>query len=173
MRAWSCSNTCPRRIPTPEVSSPVHFTLIDAVLERSDEHLVACKEVSAAEEYLQDHFPTFPVLPGVLMLEAMVQAARELVQPRASLAPGDLPMVLGGVRALKYGCFVKPGQTLQVRVELLKRLDDGSVEFKGAGVCLDPTAEPGVEPPTAVSGRFTLRQVRLGGTGEPITASTG
>ena len=48
----------------------MHFTLIDRVLERTDDRLVAIKLVSAAEEYLQDHFPTFPVLPGVLMIEA-------------------------------------------------------------------------------------------------------
>ena len=145
----------------------MHFTLIDTVLERTDDRLVACKLVSSAEEYLQDHFPSFPVLPGVLMLEAMVQAARELVQGGG----GDgregigVPMVLGTVRALKYGQFVKPGCTLRVEVEIVKRLgggeDGGAIEFKGKGLCLDPCAREGEEAPVAVSGRFTLRPMRL------------
>ncbi|HEY1922374.1 MAG TPA: hypothetical protein VGG44_06380, partial [Tepidisphaeraceae bacterium] len=51
------------------------FNLIDKIEEVSETRLVAVKYVSLAEEYLADHFPTFPVLPGVLMLEAMTQAA--------------------------------------------------------------------------------------------------
>lgn len=141
----------------------MHFTLIDTVIERSEDRLVACKLVSAAEEYLQDHFPSFPVLPGVLMLEAMVQAARELLQggDDPASAGNDVPLVLGGVRALKYGQFVKPGSTLRVEVEVFKRLGDGAVEFKGKGLCLDPGADAAQSPPVAVSGRFTLRPMRL------------
>src|ERR1044071_8866706 len=97
----------------------MHFDLVDHVLERTPERITTLKLVSAAEEYLQDHFPTFPVLPGVLMLEAMVQASRRLLETHAS-APKDAPLVLGRVRALKYGRFVKPGCTLRVQVELLK-----------------------------------------------------
>ena len=46
------------------------FNLIDRIEQISDERIVAVKYVSLAEEYLADHFPTFPVLPGVMMLEA-------------------------------------------------------------------------------------------------------
>ena len=139
----------------------MHFTLVDSVLERSENRLVAIKLVSSAEEYLQDHFPTFPVLPGVMMLEAMVQAARELVQPHGQTKAGERPMVLGAVRALKYGQFVKPGCTLRVEIELLKRLEDGSVDFRGKGLCIDPASDSDTAPPTAVSGRLTLRPARL------------
>ena len=48
------------------------FNLVDQVLEKSKDHIVTVKQVSQAEEYLADHFPTFPILPGVMMLEAMV-----------------------------------------------------------------------------------------------------
>jgi 3-hydroxyacyl-[acyl-carrier-protein] dehydratase len=58
------------------------FELIDRVIEQSDTHIKAVKCVSTAEEYLADHFPGFPVLPGVLMLETLVQAARLLVASR-------------------------------------------------------------------------------------------
>src|SRR5436853_5965564 len=51
------------------------FNLLDKILELSDTRIVATKHVSLAEEYLADHFPSFPVLQGVLMLEALTQAA--------------------------------------------------------------------------------------------------
>src|SRR5262245_24732991 len=106
----------------------MHFDLVDAVIERSDEgggRIVTIKQVSAAEEYLQDHFPGFPVLPGVMMIEAMVQAARRLLETRAG--GSETRMVLGGVRGLKYGCFVKPGEVLRVEVSVAKEPGDGSV----------------------------------------------
>jgi 3-hydroxyacyl-[acyl-carrier-protein] dehydratase len=152
----------------------MHFDLVDAVLERSGDRIVTLKHVSQAEEYLQDHFASFPVLPGVLMLEAMVQAARRLVDDRQRA--GAPPLVLGRVRALKYGQFVAPGSSLRVEVALLKAGDDGIYEFKGEGVVVRPgPASSGAEPETAVSGRFTLRPLRLGPAatgpvGEPVNA---
>ena len=56
------------------------FNLIDKIESISDDRIVASKQVSLAEEYLADHFPTFPVLPGVLMLEALTQAAGWLLR---------------------------------------------------------------------------------------------
>jgi len=129
---------------------------VDAVIERTADSIVTIKQVSASEEYLQDHFPGFPVLPGVMMLESMVQAARRLA--------GDSRLVLGEVRALKYGRFVKPGDVLRVAVTLHKR-DGERLEFKGEG-----TVTPGGRPasgdaPVAVSGRFVLRPVRIEASG--------
>ncbi len=131
----------------------MHFNLVDRVIEQAPDRIVTLKQVSAAEEYLQDHFPTFPVLPGVLMLEAMVQAGRRIADAR-----GDRRFVLGRVRALKYGRFVKPGAGLRVEVSLLKVLEDGSLDFKGEARLIEPGATG--EPPTAVSGRFSLRPLR-------------
>jgi len=130
----------------------MRFRLIDKVLERSAERIVAVKQVTAAEEYLGDHFPGFPVLPGVLMIEAMVQAAREI------LAAEGLPRhVLGQVRAVRYGRFVRPGEALRIEVLLDKRADDGSVQFRGSAVLVDSM---GIAGDTAVSGRFTMRAIR-------------
>ena len=49
----------------------MRFSLIDAIIEQSPDRIVAVKQVSLAEEYLADHFPSFPVLPGVMMIEAI------------------------------------------------------------------------------------------------------
>ncbi len=148
----------------------MHFDLVDRVLEISPERIVTLKQVTAAEEYLQDHFATFPVLPGVLMLEAMVQAGRRLLESRGH--GGERPLVLGKVRALKYGRFVKPGAALRVEVALHKELDGGEFELKGEATVVEPGADGvgiaqsgegrGADGGTAVSGRFLMRRARLG-----------
>ena len=130
--------------------------MIDRVIERSEDRLVAVKLVSAAEEYLQDHFPTFPVLPGVMMLEAMVQAGRALVSDRVD--PAGAPVVLGGVRALKYGKFVAPGATLRVEVKTRGEVSaDGSCELDAKAFLVEAD---GTEGGVAASGRLSLRPAR-------------
>lgn len=132
------------------------FRLIDTVLETSADRIVAVKQVSLAEEYLADHFPGFPVLPGVLMLEAMVQAARTMLKDRAG---GNCPLVLGEVKTLKFGQFIQPGDSLRVEVLLVKALEDGSFLCRGTGTVRSgrESGDPGA---TAVTGRFTMRPVR-------------
>jgi 3-hydroxyacyl-[acyl-carrier-protein] dehydratase len=135
----------------------MHFDLVDRELERGADRIRTVKLVTRSEEYLQDHFATFPVLPGVFMLESLVQAARRLVQDRA----GARRIVLGGVRSLKYGRFVRPGDALVVTVEIAKDLGEMSWEFKGQGLRVEAGAGAQVDPEAvAVSGRFVLRPMR-------------
>jgi len=103
---------------------------------------VALKCVSSAEEYLADHFPGFAVLPGVMMLEALVQAGRLLLAEQA----GGVPLVLAEVRNIRYGNMVRPGQTLQVEVTLRGSSADGW-DLQGVG---------SVNNEPAVQGRFRL-----------------
>lgn len=136
----------------------MRFEMIDRVIEREPDRLVTIKLVSRAEEYLQDHFPTFPVLPGVMMLEAMVQAGRELVSDRVD--PAGAPVVLGGVRALKYGKFVMPGASLRVEVKLRGAvMPDGACEIDAKAFLVEAD---GSEGGVAASGRLTLRAARGG-----------
>jgi len=132
----------------------MHFTLIDRVLERTDSSLIAIKHVSSAEEYLQDHFPSFPVLPGVMMLESMTQAARSFLDPDDQT---QQPWVLCQARALKYGAFVRPGASIRITVNLHTRNDDGSVDFKGDVRLMEPGDQHHDDLPVACSGRITLR----------------
>jgi 3-hydroxyacyl-[acyl-carrier-protein] dehydratase len=108
----------------------VKFNLIDKIEQLSDHRIVAVKNVSLAEEYLADHFPTFPVLPGVLMVEAAVQAAGWLLHHRNRFAKSMA--VLKEARNVKYGQFVAPGNFLRMEVELVKPTDAGA-SFKAIG----------------------------------------
>lgn len=106
------------------------FNLIDKIEQLSDEKIVGVKHVSLAEEYLADHFPTFPVLPGVMMLEALTQAAAWLLHHRRDFACSMA--VLKEARNVKYGAFVAPGNFLKVEVEILKPTEAGAT-FKATG----------------------------------------
>jgi 3-hydroxyacyl-[acyl-carrier-protein] dehydratase len=151
----------------------MHFTLVDAVLERTNPdpgnghatRIVTIKQVSNAEEYLLDHFPGFPVLPGVMMIESVVQAARLLLEPHARSAGSDAVsasrLVLGGVRALKYGRFVRPGDSLRVEVTLHKALPDGAFEVKAEGHAVRSWEGATPAGPAAVAGRLVLRPVKM------------
>ena len=86
----------------------MRFYLTDRVLElKNGKRIVAVKNLSLAEEYLQDHFPSYPVLPGVLMFEAMIQAAAWLQRVTTDFAQSMV--VLQEARNVKYGSFFKPG----------------------------------------------------------------
>ena len=105
------------------------------LLDRIDAHepgrfLRGCKFLAMGEEYLADHFPRFPVMPGVLMLQALTEAAAWLW--RASTGFRHPVIVLREARNVKYGTFMQPGRRMDVSVELVKQ-DDGWATFKGKG----------------------------------------
>ena len=127
------------------------FQLLDEIIEQSSDRIVAIKQVSLAEEYLADHFPTFPVLPGVLMIETMIQAARRMLAPR-----GNARLVLGEVKALKFGSMVRPGEILHVEVKLQKELGEDSYVCKGTAASTANRAHVAAVPHSrARSGQYT------------------
>jgi 3-hydroxyacyl-[acyl-carrier-protein] dehydratase len=115
----------------------VKFNLIDKIEHLSEDRIVGVKHVTLAEEYLADHFPTFPVLPGVMMLEAVVQAAGWLLHWRRDFEKSMA--VLKEARNVKYGQFVAPGNWLRVEVELVKASEGGG-SFKATGTVGDAQA---------------------------------
>src|SRR5215467_9514299 len=95
----------------------MRFVLIDRILEsQPGQSLVAVKNLSLAEEYLADHFPGFPVMPGVLMLEALTQAGAWLIRDMEDFAHSVI--ILKQAKTIKYGSFVEPGRQLDLRVEM-------------------------------------------------------
>ena len=95
------------------------------------------KNVSLAEEYLQDHFPAFPILPGVLMIESLTQAAAWLVRVEQKFTKSII--LLQKAQNTRYAHFVAPGNTLRVEIDVLSIGDDVS-KFKGNGYVGDDLA---------------------------------
>ena len=113
--------------------------------------IVTTKALSLAEEYLADHFPAFPVLPGVLMIEAMVQSAAWLVRVQQDFA--NSIVVLRAARNVKYAYFVRPGNILRSEVTAVE-IGEATAKYKGAGFVGDRQA---------VSGRLELSCFNLAG----------
>jgi 3-hydroxyacyl-[acyl-carrier-protein] dehydratase len=138
----------------------MRFSLIDRIDElEPGTRLAAVKSLTMAEEYLGDHFPGFPVMPGVLMLEAMTQASAWLV--RASEDFCHSFVVLKEARNVKYGQFVEPAQTLLVTADLIEQTDrETTLKVRGS-----------VEGRTTVGARLVLERYNLADT-RPEYAST-
>lgn len=135
----------------------VKFNLIDKIDLLTDDRIVASKFVSLAEEYLADHFPTFPVLPGVMMLEAATQAAGWVLHRRTGFAKSMA--VLKEARNVRYGNFVAPGNFLRVDAELAKSTDAGGT-FKVTGSVVDSAGRASDNP--AITGRIEVALFNLG-----------
>jgi 3-hydroxyacyl-[acyl-carrier-protein] dehydratase len=109
----------------------MRFILIDKVISlESGKAIKTVKSVSMAEEYLADHFPIFPVLPGVLMLEGLIESASWLVREAENFAHSMV--LLEEARNVKYKSFVAPGAQIEYTVEA-KTLEENISSFAGFG----------------------------------------
>jgi 3-hydroxyacyl-[acyl-carrier-protein] dehydratase len=128
----------------------VKFILIDRIVSLEEgRKLTAVKSVSLAEEYLGDHFPTFPVLPGVLLLEGLVESAGWLVRKTENFAHSMI--LLAEARNVKYKSFLPPGSQIQYTVEA-KTIEESVSSFVGCGLA---------EGQKIVEARFGLRHFNL------------
>ncbi|MGQ9504119.1 MAG: 3-hydroxyacyl-ACP dehydratase FabZ family protein [Thermogutta sp.] len=109
----------------------MRFCLIDRItsLEPGRE-ITAVKALSLAEEYLADHFPDFPVLPGVLILEALTEAAAWLIRVSENFQHSIV--LLKEAKRVRFGQFIEPGQTLHMKVEIISQ-DERHTEVKAEG----------------------------------------
>src|SRR5215467_226963 len=98
----------------------MRFHLVDRIVEViPGRSLRAVKNLTLGEEYLADHFPTFPVMPGVLMLQTLVEAGAWLLRLTDDFK--ESVIVLREARNVKYGAFMEPGRQMTIMVDLLER----------------------------------------------------
>jgi 3-hydroxyacyl-[acyl-carrier-protein] dehydratase len=128
----------------------MRFNLVDRIVEvQPGRALRAVKNLTLGEEYLADHFPTFPVMPGVLMLQTLVEAGAWLL--RLSEDYRHSVIVLREAKNIKYGTFMEPGRQMLITVELTGQ-DGALANFKGRGE---------VDGAATVSARLTLGRYNL------------
>jgi beta-hydroxyacyl-ACP dehydratase FabZ len=94
--------------------------LVDRIVELEPERIVGIKNVTANEPFFAGHFPDFPVMPGVLILEAMAQTAGVLVLKSIPDRESKL-VLLVSVEYAKFRRPVVPGDQLRLEMTLLKR----------------------------------------------------
>jgi 3-hydroxyacyl-[acyl-carrier-protein] dehydratase len=133
----------------------MEFSQLDRIVRLdAPHHITATRLLRAEEKILKDHFPLFPVMPGVLMLEACYQAGMYLVLESDGF---EHPMVmLKAARNVKYSDFVAPGQTLTVTMDVVKQ-EDLTTTFKARGEVSGPD-KPAAQAFTA---RLVLERFRL------------
>ena len=98
------------------------FLMVDRVLDFvPGKSIVAVKNISANEWYFQGHFPGHPVMPGVLIIEALAQAGGVLAYETATAEERIWILYLVGIEETRFKQTVRPGDQLTLRVELEKR----------------------------------------------------
>jgi len=128
----------------------MRFILIDKVISlEPGKEIKTVKSVSLAEEYLADHFPTFPVLPGVLMLEGLIESASWLVREKENFAHSMI--LLEHARNVKYKSFLAPGAQIEYTVQA-KIIEENLSLFSGFGLS---------EGERIVEAKFGLRHFNL------------
>ena len=128
----------------------MRFILIDKVVSlENGKQIKAVKSVSLAEEYLADHFPTFPVLPGVLLLEGLIESASWLVRQTENFAHSMI--LLEQARNVKYKSFLAPGSQIEYTVQA-KTIEESISSFTGFGLS---------QGERIVEARFGLRHFNL------------
>ena len=110
----------------------MRFILIDKVVSlEAGKQIKAVKNVSLSEEYLADHFPTFPVLPGVLLLEGLIESASWLVRKSENFTHSMI--LLEQARNVKYKSFLAPGAQVQYTIDA-KTIEENVSSFVGLGI---------------------------------------
>jgi len=128
----------------------MRFILIDKIVSlEPGKQIKAVKTVSMAEEYLADHFPTFPVLPGVLLLEGLIESASWLVRETENFTHSMI--LLEQARNVKYKSFLVPGAQIEYTVQA-KTIEENVSSFVGFGLS---------DGERIVEGRLGLRHFNL------------
>jgi 3-hydroxyacyl-[acyl-carrier-protein] dehydratase len=99
------------------------FLLVDEIVEQADNRIVCRKRFTGDEFWYRGHYPKFPLTPGVLLVEAAMQAGAVLLAKLAANSQGGVP-VATRINNVKFKNMVLPGDTIEMEVELVERMAD-------------------------------------------------
>ncbi len=131
------------------------FLLVDRIIEFEEERIVGIKNVTMNEPFFAGHFPEFPVMPGVLIVEAMAQVAGVLVLK--SLGSKQKVVFLASIENAKFRRPVVPGDQLRIEMKVGRRKAtvakmygtatvDGQVVAEAEVMCKLGDRAPAAEP---------------------------
>ena len=96
------------------------FLLVDKVINyKANESCVGIKNVTMNDNFFQGHFPNNPVMPGVLMIEAMAQTGAILVAKSLNKEPGTTGVLFTGIDNVKFRKSVIPGDQLELHIKII------------------------------------------------------
>lgn len=108
------------------------FLLIDKVVEIGEQHIVVIKNVTINEPFFMGHFPDEPVMPGVLVLEAMAQAGGAYVLSKQDISKNKISTYFLSVDKCRFRQKVRPGDSLIIRMDLVYHNEArGIIEMTG------------------------------------------
>jgi UDP-3-O-[3-hydroxymyristoyl] N-acetylglucosamine deacetylase/3-hydroxyacyl-[acyl-carrier-protein] dehydratase len=110
--------------------------LIDKIMELSSNHVVGVKNVTMNEQFFQGHFPGSPVMPGVLLIEAMAQTGGVLVLKTVP-DPENYLTYFMKIDNVRFKQRVMPGDTVVFKLELLSPIRRGLCHMKGVAYVRD------------------------------------
>lgn len=115
-------------MPSEEITSAIPhrppFLLIDEVTERGENTITCAKTFSGDEFWFAGHYPDYPITPGVLLCEAAMQAGAVMLSGMlGSETDGKVP-VATRANNVQFRQMVRPGDTVEISVELTERLAD-------------------------------------------------
>jgi 3-hydroxyacyl-[acyl-carrier-protein] dehydratase len=96
--------------------------LVDEIVEQGEDSIICRKTFRADEFFFQGHYPDYPLVPGVILCEASMQAGAILLS--SLMAEGDGVPVATRLNDVKFKRMVRPGETIQLQVKLNERLAD-------------------------------------------------
>jgi 3-hydroxyacyl-[acyl-carrier-protein] dehydratase len=99
------------------------FLLVDEIVEWTEKRIICTKTFSGKEDFFAGHYPHFPLVPGVLLCEAAMQAGAILLSRHLTDAGGKVP-VATRMNDVRFKRMVRPGETIRMEVDLTERLAD-------------------------------------------------
>jgi 3-hydroxyacyl-[acyl-carrier-protein] dehydratase len=99
------------------------FLMVDEIVEWTDTRIVCTKKFTGKEDFFAGHYPGYPLVPGVLLCEAAMQAGAILLSRLFTAEDNKIP-VAAKMKDVRFKRIVRPGELIRMEVELVERMID-------------------------------------------------